>query len=198
MNDETLKKLLGALEVPPLDAGTTQRALHRATVALATRDEVAIEPHGRIAFGLRRWAPGVVALCLAAVAAMFFVSHDGESKPAAQRKLLSQMETLFPGQIRAIVERGEDVRIELADRPGPASDQPVVVTFRKLGKAIRVLSYSGRTVCLQLAGKEVCFEPLITEAGDVILSGDDFVWTGSDHIRICGYRVRASALEGPL
>ena len=199
MNDETLKELLGALKVPQPDAGATRRALHRATVALANRDEVgATEFPGRFAFGLRRWAAGGAALCLAIFAAMYFPSDDSEFTPAAQRVLLSQMETLFPGQLRAVIERGDDVSIELCDRPEAVSDQPVVVTFRKPGKAIRVLSYSGRQVCLQLAGEEVCFEPLVTKDGDVILAGDNFVWTGSDRDRIGDYRVRSSTLEGPL
>jgi hypothetical protein len=66
--------------------------------------------------------------------------------------------------------------------------------MREGTNTIRVLTYSGRKVCIEIGGRQECFEPLVTGEGTVILSGDHFVWSDKDPQRIAGYKVEARTI----
>jgi hypothetical protein len=194
MNDESLNEKLRSLELPAPDPAAREKALHRALIAFENREASAPPTPRTYRAG---WL--VVGAAAALVCALgILLPHVLTERPAdlaSQRALLKQMEALFPGQLRAIVEHGDDVDVLTEDERGSASDQPLVVTFRSAAKTIRVVSYSGRDVCLTIAGENVCFEMLLTDDGDVILSGKDFLWSRANRVQVAGCQVEASPLN---
>lgn len=199
--DDFLHRSLSGLAVPEPDPAACDRALHHATIALR-----AARPARPAAD--RRWmlAAGVAAiiLLLALGATLGLRRPDGERLPGltAERALLSQMEGLFGSQLDAVVERpdsGADIRLSTAaaaDATRPSLAQPVLIQFQRAsGAATRVLSYSGRAVCVTLGERRVCFEPLVTGRDEVLLLGDTFCLPpGKLSGRLNGYQVTARLL----
>lgn len=193
MTDQSLDKLLRGLQVPPPDDGARGKALDRALIALQHRGMPRSEPVASQLWKRWLWSAGAVACALI----VFLVAaRSDKTNFAAQRSLLQQLELEFPGQLGAVIERGDDISLIIAERGAAApSDQPLVVTFRKLGRTIRVVSYSGREVCLSMDGRRLCFEMLLTDEGKVIVAGRDFLWSDQHRHRVAGYRVQAAPLR---
>lgn len=133
---------------------------------------------------------------LAAIVLVVWVAErpKGEDSFAWQRTL-QELEALFPGQVNAVIERDGQVDVELAEAHAGGTGQPIVVEFVQGSRVLRVLSYSGRQVCVDLGGAKACFEPLVTAEGSVILSGEDFLWTSEHPVTREGYRVEARFLH---
>ncbi len=191
MTDKALNKLLRTLEVPPAGESAPGKALDRALIALQNRATPQDEPVASKLWTRWLWIAGAVACVLVALLAL----PRGE-KPdfAAQRRLLQQLEAEFPGQLDAVIERGNDIDLAISSSPSTHSDQPLVVTFRKSGRSIRVVSYSGREVCLTLGERKLCFEMLLTNEGEVIIAGRDFLWSCENRVIVAGYRISAAPL----
>jgi hypothetical protein len=190
MIDSDLQKTLRSLPTPALDPVAEERALHRAVIALQNPAPLA-EP------ARRRFWPWLLPLAGAAGSVLLMLARPEPpriSGPDAQLILLHQMEQEFPGRLGAIIEGDHGVDLVTTEQREPASQQPLSVTFSKAGQTWRVTTYSGRHVCVPLAGGPVCFELLMTDDGKVILVGDDFVWSDEERILLDGYSVRATSL----
>jgi hypothetical protein len=194
MKNSSLDKLLQTLAVPVPDDSARDRALHRAQTAFANRP-VGGHPNRTPWLGLAFATTGLIVISVLALSLTFRSTPATVPTLAAQNNVFQQMEDLFPGQLEAVIEHGDSVDLKLAPKPGPATDQRLIVTFHRTGSIIRVLSYSGRKVCLDLSGRRVCFEMLLTEAGGVILLGDDFLWSGGSRASVAGYHVEAMPLR---
>lgn len=197
MNDDLLKKNLSRLAVPDPGATVRARALHRALTALhhagSGRDADGPDESHSLFW---RWA---VALCVIGTGLTIFWT-DGQPAPrqesfAMWESALHQMEVLFPGQLNAVIEQDGQIEIDLTAKPEPASEQPVMVEFSRGARVLRVLSYSGRHVCVNLGGTRTCFEVLVTGDGNVILTGDDFLWDSQNPTLRASYRVEARFLH---
>lgn len=193
MNDRDLKTLLASVVPPPIDETARDRALHRATLAFSRPADAAREPASR------RAAYGWAAVCAILLVAGLAAVRPFRSVPEGGRldaSALAQVEALFPGQLNAVIERDGEVSLDLAGQPSPAAnEQPVLVQFERGGRRLRVLSYSGRSVTLELKDGRVTFEALVTGEGGVVLSGDDFVWNSAHPAPLAGYRVNARPLR---
>lgn len=191
MNDADLKQRLSAFVAPPATDGSRERARHRALIAFR-------EEGGEAAPAYRRpvavWVlAGAAALAIAgALSSRWDSDHDRVGSEAA---ILAQFEALFPAQLDAVIDHDGEVQLALAAAPQRASDQPILVEFRRGSSTVRVLSYSGRRVCVDLGGRRTCFEVLLNERGTVIVAGDDFVWSAQDHATADGWKITAAALE---
>lgn len=201
MNDSDLRKTLSSLTVPPADAATRERALHRSLVALAQPSAATAETPVR-AFAVRPvWGVALAACVVVLVAGL--VAFRG-AKPGVipsadvagdDALTLAQMQTLFPGQLNAVIERDGVAQLDLAGGPSSAAnEQPLIVQLESGGQRLRVLSYSGRSITLELKGGRVTFEALVTGEGDVVLSGPDFVWSSARPASLAGYRISARPL----
>lgn len=194
MNDDLLKKKLADLRLPEPSEAVRERALHRALVALANSpkaDEVPGEKVRRVPW---RW------LLTAGTLGLLVLAFWPGGKPVIENTLswqrtLAEVEALFPGQVNAVIERDGEMALELADHAAGGTGQPVVVEFVQGPRTLRVLSYSGRQVCVDLGGTKACFEPLIQADGSVILSGENFLWSSDHPVFPGGYRVQASFLH---
>jgi hypothetical protein len=213
-SDDPLGEALSKLPVPPASRVARERALHRATIALRQslgctdgRGSVALSSavEARRRFSSKWGFIGALAMVMALAAAAFW-RFDTTSQPQAigawsmktDRMVLGQIEALFGSQLNAVVERAgaaPDIRLSEGSDGGAGHAQPLLIEFMRGADLIRVLGYSGRAVCVDLAGRRVCFEPLATGDGNVILAGDNFCWTPQDHdSQLSGYHVTATLL----
>ena len=196
MNNHSLKENLKRLKVPAPDPAVRERTLHRSLIALrhaGNAGEAREQTERSPVFW--RWA--VVVCVLGAVSLALWpggrpvLTNDGL---AAWRKTFRQMEILFPGQLNAVIEQDGDVELDLAAESATPSEQPVLVEFSRGSHVLRVLSYSGRRVCVTLDGRNTCFEALVTGDGNVILTWDDFLWVSQNPMPRAGYRMEAHSL----
>ena len=200
MNGRDLKKFLGRLEVPAASATAKERARYRASAAFLNAGDTASSESADAGSrgGRGRWVFAACAslACLLAVLHFFRGGTSAGDKPAlaSARTTLEQVEMLFPGQVNAVIQRGGDLDLELSDAPAGGDSQPVVVEFLRGDDAVRVISYSGRRVRVMLGGSIASFEPLVTSEGEIILSGEDFLWTPERSWAPSGYRVEARFL----
>lgn len=196
MTDRELNKHLNLVTPPAVDEVARDRALHRATVALAQPKESAHAPERRFAW---RAAYGWVALFAVMLIAGLVMIRPSQTDPVANGgadlRTLAQVEGLFPGQLNAVIESDGDVQLDLAGASSPgATDQPVLVQLEAGGHRLRVLSYSGRSVTLELKGARFTFEALVTSDGGVVLVGDDFAWSSTQPKPLAGYKIQARPL----
>lgn len=198
MNDQSLRNHLEKLAVPPADAAAREKALHRAEIAFANRPTAPAPSHPTEIVWWRRTA--LLALLCAAVTFICVSwwhharSTEGELPDA---NLLTEMESLFPGQLDGVITSGTDVSLDLAPVTtvvGKPPSQPLSLTLRRGKQIVRVLAYSGRQVCVTLGGERQCFEPLLTADGKVIVEGDKFLWSNANPMPVAGYRMEARAL----
>ncbi|MFA6285737.1 MAG: hypothetical protein WC661_00030 [Opitutaceae bacterium] len=202
MNDDQLRKALGALRPPMPGEVERDRALYQATLALA-QPRKAQESE-------RSWLPRATWAVLGCLAVTLVVGGLAfRDKPVASAEAiatagddlhtLSQVARLFPGQVNAVIERDGAVQLDLAHDQAPAADaQPLVVQLESGGDRLRVLSYSGRSITLKVKGATLVFEVLVTGEGTVVLSGDNFVWSSAQPGLLAGYKVQAHTLVSSL
>lgn len=191
MKDDELRKILDRLEVPAPDEAARGRALDRALTAFRHREaKPAVEESGMKAW---RWAlAGAFLAVLAGVCWMLRGPSDILRPPGL---VLDQMAALFPGRLDAVVEHGGDVDVRLSPEDSPSSQQPLMLVLTRGRDVVRVLSYSGRVICLDLDGKTTCLEVLVTENNDVIVAGKKFVWSRDNPAALNGYRIEANTLQ---
>lgn len=171
MTDDDLQKKLRAYGAPAPTDIARERARHRALIALSQPAEAAA-PKPR---GVLNWALTGALAALILTALYFRPQPPARANGSGTATVLAQVEQLFPGQLDAVIESDGEVEVALARQARPASDQPLVVEFRRGDSLVRVLSYSGRHVCVDLGGRQACFDALISEQGQVIVAGEDFV-----------------------
>ena len=207
-SDDPLREPLSRLRVPEPNPAARNRALHHALGALTAArptESVPIRPW-TACFPAPRWALAGAVAALALLAALGVAlglrrpSAERPSAPAAERVVLSQMEALFGSRLDAVIEHPDgppDIHLSAAASAAPPSlAQPVLIQFHRAGSAAtRVLSYSGREVCITLAGRRTCFESLVTGRGEVILNGERFCWHSDEPTsELDGYRIAARLL----
>jgi hypothetical protein len=198
MNDDDLRQRLRKLEAPEASESTRARARHRALTAF--QQGCSMRSQELAGQGFAWWWRSALALVLAVGVGAFsiFKHQDAVENLTNDRKILQQVEKLFPNQVDAVVEQNGKIDLSIAQSPVVGSDQPVLVVFKQGSDTIRVLSYSGHRVCLLLGNRQSCFEVLATPTGSVILEGENKVWTASEHPEMAGYSVRAQTLEASL
>jgi hypothetical protein len=204
--DDPLTSILRGLPTPAAEPGALERALHRATIALqlgSPSDHLFAANAGT----LRRSFPGKLALAagmtalvgLIAILCLLVRFSPGPARThslslQAERTMLKETEALFGSQLNAVILReasAPEIRLAPDSQVSAAGlSQPVVIKFARHGETLYVLGYSGRNVCLILAGRKVCFEPLVNGQGEVILAGENFCWApGQPAAAVAGYRV---------
>lgn len=191
MENDWLKKALSQVEVPPADPAAQDRALHRALIALQN-PEREFMPSAAVHWLWPQLGTLAVVGLLVALMAWFF--PGGESSKTAALAVLDQVAAEFPGKLEAVVEHNGQVDVRLAEGEIATSAQPVQLVLKRGQESVKVLSYSGREVCLNLNGRKTCLEMLAQENGEVIVSGDRFLWSSKNPAELDGYRIEASAL----
>lgn len=218
MNDKSLREILHRVPVPPPDDAARENALARAEIAYANRlDQTFGQPtdaaYGgdlRMLLGAKRIGFACAMLFLVWFALTVVMDHGlrrrafsgrsempGGKENRADVQLLVEMETLFHGQLQAVISRRNEVSLDLSAAPSTnaePSSQPLAVVLRRGRQMIRVLGFSGREVCVLIDGRKECFEPLVNGNGKVFLVGHDFIWNGDHPTPVAGYKVEAHPL----
>jgi hypothetical protein len=145
-----------------------------------------------------RWVSAVSLVLIIGLSFLYLLDRKPAENLANDREILDQMEKLFPGQVEAVVQKNGKTELSIAQTPVVGYNQPLVVVFQRGTESIRVLSYSGHQVCIDLGATHNCFDILETPSGGVILEGQDQVWLASQHPVVNGYAVRAQSLEASL
>ncbi len=200
MNDPDLEQRLAAWTPPAPSSEARERARHRAAIALK---QAAVETTGEQRppdFSWKFVYAGLAAVALSVVVAVCWqqgVRRGGKPASAgADAGLLAQVAAEFPGQLDAIIDRQGDLQLDLAPAPdAAATDQPLLVEFQRGAARIRVFSYSGRKICLDLGNGPTCFEALIGGGGEVSVVGEDFVWTTQTPSVVKGWQISAASLS---
>jgi len=213
MNNQKINEILGELKVPPTNAA--ERAKYRALTAFklrhrehrGTEDTEMASPFlkslcvlcssvSSVSYSRLCAGASVVVITIVAAVTLFSNPHQTD----ASEKLLAQVSQLFPDRLNAVIERNGTAEIALAETADPAliADQPLVVNLVRGGEKIKVLSFSGRVVRLEIDGREVTFETLVTADGQVIVSGDNFFWNHENPNPLLGYRIQAQPLIASL
>jgi len=218
VNDNPLREVLQRFQVPPPKEAARHKALTRAEIAYENRlnqtsgqlTDLAHEGSLRILFGGKGIGIACATLFLLWFALAVVMDHGfrqrvfpgraetgGGKENRADAQLLAEMETLFQGQLQAVISRGNEVSLDLAATSSinaECSSQPLAVILRRGRRMIRVLGFSGREVCVLIDGRKECFEPLVNGDGKVFLVGRDFVWSGEHPTPVAGYKVEAHPL----
>jgi hypothetical protein len=195
MNNDSLRRQLRELAHPSPSEAARDRAKHRALLAFQKAESAGHTAAS--AFRIRIWQGATALAVLAAVifAALWLYPRGSTENLADDRKMLREVEQLFPHQLNAVVEKGGQTDLSLTQVDEVGANQPVLLIFKRQNEVVRVLSFSGHRVCVPLGAHEACFEVLETADGGVILEGDKDVLLASRHPVIAGYSLRARTLS---
>jgi len=124
---------------------------------------------------------------------LFF--HARSPEETNDVSVLDQVAKLFSGRLEAVVEQHGSVDVLLAQSDLPLSEQPIILILSKGREVVKVLSYSGRHICIHLGGQKACVEVLAEGDGNVIVTGKDFVWSKGNPVQVEGFSLRARTLS---
>lgn len=212
MSDLDLRTALSALRAPAPSEAVSARALHRATIALAANCSTPAPRHRfTLSTSFLRTFGSVAAACLLLALGIWSTrpslapnTDQALAAPFASREFLAELQALFPGQLNALIDRDGTLSLDLADAsslPPASADQAVIIELNRAGLRLRVLAYSGRAVRLDLGGVTLGLDPLITSDGDILLAGDNFVWSSAHptaSAALPGWHIAARPLGLPL
>jgi hypothetical protein len=201
MKEDFLRRHLNKWPVSTVSKAARSRARHRSLLAFQQARSFSSElPEGQRVFTWK-WVGWAALIVSAAVITIFLAwPQPTQENLASDRKMLRQMEALFPQQLDSVVEENGKINLSVNSTAMVGSDQPIVVVFRKNEQSIRVLSYSGHQVCVLLGKEHRCFDILATPSGGVLLVTNDQILNAQGQGRsvVAGYTVQALALEASL
>jgi uncharacterized glyoxalase superfamily protein PhnB len=189
MDDDKIISLFGEDREVKMDATSRKRILDLAAVeysVIKTRRRPAeYSPHHAIVHRpspLRAVFLTALVFCLFLGVAWQRGSIQFGPAPQVQREklLLAEFNELFGGRVQAVISAGGKTQIVLSEAGAPAPrGQPVVIRFNDKGRDVEVMSFSGQTVQVNLDGRDVVFDTLVSGEGRVILAGEKVFWDGS-------------------
>jgi len=206
MNEKMIENALRSLEVPPPDAVRREHALQRAQAGLDVAATAGTPSH-RSPLRLVGWAAVPIAAVLAWLmlvpTSLTQQLHAPRTRPGFStaevddsRYILREVRLLFPDRLRAVVVDADGMNIELHDEPTTISDQPILVELSvPEAEPVRLISYSGQTVNATIAGRRMRLDLLLTGGDDVLVLGNDFIWTSHESLGTKGLRIRAQSLD---
>lgn len=208
MKNSELDQLLKSVPVPERPASYWDQFPARVmakTHWLASRAETtAVQPEPR-PFWLRpRFRFAAVGLCLVVAGLLlgyFFGFRQGRNlsitdlQMAEARKDFQEIQTLFPGQLQAIVFGQKGVQLVLADKPNIPAASPLYVRICGPKGCQSFVTFSGQQIRLN---GDVC-EVLLDQQNNVLLVGPQWVLsTAQPSPRHALYQVAARSLEATL
>lgn len=108
------------------------------------------------------------------------------------RQVIEEVMAMFPNRVRAIVQDENGINIVLADKPDVAESPPLWVKVCRGTDCVSLVTFSGQE--LTVAGQQMTV--LLDSAGEIILMGDQFVWSKDDGAGVPGdLHIRARPLE---
>ena len=196
MSNDELHDLLKASKVPERSDQHWEIFPNEIMRAIERRGSSALKelhPVGP-SFG-RVWAIGLACACVV-IAFVFGFWRGQESKSkasdfAAIQKYFREIELLFPNQLQAVVIDANGPRFVLSESANMPRSTPVVIRVCEGKRCKTVLTFSGQKIQVN---NETC-EVLLDSKGDVIVVGDDIVWSSAEGNSRRSMHVEARALE---
>ncbi len=201
MNNADLDKLLRTVPVPERPPEYWEDFPRQIVAALPRSSHSGSR---REAPSWRRLTLARLTFAISAVTACFLIGftvgswrHRGPTLTAHElataRKYLSEMEALFPNQVRAVMFDECGPQLVLAERPDVSAAQPVFIRVTGPGGTRGFLTFSGQQI--RLNGTPV--EVLVTGRGQVLLVGEALAWSSADADAVAGpWRIAARSLNG--
>lgn len=144
-------------------------------------------------------AMGAVAACLV-LAFVLGLHHGrrlgaGDAELVAARKCFNEIEGLFPNQVEAIALDPAGARLVLSDEPNVPRSAPLYLKICDASACRRYVTFSGQKI--RVNGD--VFDVLVTRQGDVLVVGEQSVWSSSEPAAKGGrYRIEARPLLAGL
>lgn len=141
------------------------------------------------------FAAGLAAACITLAFWLGFWrgQHSATVDPqlAAVQKYFHEIEGLFPNQVQALVFDQAGAHLVLADRPDVPVSAPLYLKICDANACRRFVTFSGQKI--RVNGD--VFDVLLDRQGDVLLVGEQWVWSSSQPAAGAGrYRIEARPL----
>lgn len=191
-----IEEFLGALQTPALNEMSKARALEKARYAFLNSSEVPAPE------GLKMWgwlsipSLATAALLMVLIAPQLFRGRPAELSriPNGEARMLGEMLSVFPAELKAIVANGDAPRLVLGANRTSAPSNPLVIELKKRGMIYRILSFSGEALEVSIGGETLKFEVYQTGEGAVMVVSDDLVWTSGSTKDLRGFSVQGRLL----
>lgn len=108
--------------------------------------------------------------------------------------ILAETKSLFNKNLAAVVKQDGMYDVVLANSDNNTQEEPIIVTLEKGGKKTQIISFNGQNLDLNLAGKQISLELLLSGDGNVIVIGDDFIWSQASSTGLSDYEIHAEEL----
>ena len=201
MKNEEIYKLLSYFAIPPLDE---RKANLCADNAIREWRAIDHKDSAKEANHFTYWkSVGVLATVLFMIALwpVFITSevHDETNLWKRETILISELSNVFPDRLQAIVEENGDISPMLSETPVTWNKQPLIVTFQSGERQLRVISFSGQQLRINLHGQEIILDAFATAKGEVLLVLDDIVVFQNNEIsQFNGYKVKADIIGSSI
>lgn len=150
-----------------------------------------------------RWLTAVTACVVTALLvakSLWMPPRDPAPKLDGIGPVFAQIESLFPNQLDSVVVSAAGVTVNTSDTPTTTyADQRIRLVLSKAGSKsadVQVVTYSGRRVCVEVRGNDLCMTPLLTGDGGVMVVTDTQVLGQDAVLPFAGYRLHMSPMKG--
>ena len=182
------RELLSHLKTPPWSGAVRDHALTQALAAFCEARRSQTDASQRAL--PRAWMILSAGAACVLLAAAWWLQPRGTT-PDDSAAMFSEMEQLFPSQLDSVIVDGADVTVKTAAEPMMTpEDQRVCLTLSKAHGSLRVLTYSGRRVCVPVDGSVLCLTPLLQGDGTVFVLTDTQIIQDGASILPSGHRLK--------
>lgn len=199
---DPLREALSHLQTPPCSDEARERALALSMAALrdGIRSARSSSSGGHLPAGWTGWRWLAAATACVVVALLWLLPRAPVPKADGIGPVFGQIEALFPNQLDSVVVSAAGVTVNTSDAPtANHADQRIRLWLSKGGSKaadVQVVTYSGRRVCVQLPGRELCLTPLLRGDGGVMVMTDTQVFEQDSALPVAGYRLHMSRMKG--
>lgn len=129
------------------------------------------------------WALGFAACVLIAVGTIYqstekLLKTKKSSDFLTSVELIRQTMALFPNRVRAIVDDGRGLNVVLSDHEDVPSSAPIYVRICDGSHCSSMVTFSGQVIQVDEQKLAVLSAP----HGEIILAGEQFVWSSRGHL----------------
>lgn len=184
MDNFELEKRLKAAQTPPLEADYLEDFPRRVMGRIRSIRGQSPQPRYQYDWIPRlAWGGGAIFACLLigfVLGERQVLTEKREAvasvDPLANVKVIREALTMFPNQIRALVEDEHGVQLVISEKPDVPTSPPLYVRICDGKQCASVVTFSGQQV--QIAGRTVTV--LSDAQGGIILFGNDFAWSNRE------------------
>jgi hypothetical protein len=193
MNDSELNQLLKSVKVP--ERGPDHWAEFPNRVSTALRATRAPQTEQRRLWPKLAWGLSFAGAC---VLMGFVIGHWRRAHTAQvaqnllqSEKLIREVRALFPNQVQVVILDKQGMQLVLAEKADVPDSPAIYLNICGPDGCRQIITSSGQQIRLN---GEVC--DVLTDArGNIILAGQQLVWTSDSHAANAGaYRIEARSL----